>query len=227
MPQLDVTKNKTEKAPLKGAIRRQNMAKIKSAAEKVFAEQGFQGASVGKIAELAEVPKPNVYYYFGSKEELYRSVVEEICTEWLEAGDRFTAEGDPRDAVCHYVQLKMDLARSRPQASRLWVTEMVRGAPVVDGYVRTTVKSWITDKEAVLKAWIDQGKIRAVDAQAYFQMIWATTQYYADYDPQVRIINNDKALTKAQFAKATKGVQDLALAALGVADDMAARNEAD
>lgn len=56
-------------------IRRRNVEKILLAAEKVFAEKGYAGTSMGNIAEEAELPRSNLHYYFSTKDELYRDVL--------------------------------------------------------------------------------------------------------------------------------------------------------
>ena len=48
--------------------------RILAAAEKLFADHGFDGASVRQIAMAAKVPLALVNYHFGSKEGLYRDV---------------------------------------------------------------------------------------------------------------------------------------------------------
>lgn len=56
--------------------------KILEAAEKLFAEKGFDGARVDDIAENAGVNKALIYYYFKSKreilEELFNTLIEEL-----------------------------------------------------------------------------------------------------------------------------------------------------
>ncbi|MFZ7101901.1 MAG: TetR/AcrR family transcriptional regulator [Peptococcaceae bacterium] len=49
--------------------------KIVREAEKQFAENGLQAASVNVIAENAGINKRMIYHYFGSKEDLYREVL--------------------------------------------------------------------------------------------------------------------------------------------------------
>ena len=44
-------------------------------AERVFAEQGYDGASMDEIASGAGISKPMVYSYFGSKEGLFLALV--------------------------------------------------------------------------------------------------------------------------------------------------------
>ncbi|TIV35892.1 MAG: helix-turn-helix transcriptional regulator, partial [Mesorhizobium sp.] len=48
-------------------IRRENEKAILLAAEKVFAEAGFGGATMQLIADLAGLPKANLHYYFATK----------------------------------------------------------------------------------------------------------------------------------------------------------------
>lgn len=50
-----------------------------------FAERGLSGARVDRIAENACANKQAIYAYFGSKEGLFRAVLEERCTSTLEA----------------------------------------------------------------------------------------------------------------------------------------------
>jgi AcrR family transcriptional regulator len=54
--------------------------RILRAAEKLFAEKGFDGARVDDIAEKAGVNKALIYYYFKSK----RDILDELCTNLIE-----------------------------------------------------------------------------------------------------------------------------------------------
>ncbi len=55
------------------SVREQLMLQVTG---QVFAEEGYDRASMDRIAELARVSKPMLYAYFGSKEGLYRAYVE-------------------------------------------------------------------------------------------------------------------------------------------------------
>jgi AcrR family transcriptional regulator len=54
------------------------------AAAKVFARHGFDGASVGKVAEEAGYTKGAVYANFASKDDLFSALLEAHCQESLE-----------------------------------------------------------------------------------------------------------------------------------------------
>ncbi|OZA01080.1 MAG: TetR family transcriptional regulator, partial [Rhodobacterales bacterium 17-64-5] len=64
--------NEPARPPRRTEIRQQNEALILQAAEKVFAEAGFGGATMQLIADMAGLPKANLHYYFATKEDLYR-----------------------------------------------------------------------------------------------------------------------------------------------------------
>lgn len=206
----------TEVRGHKSGIRRENVAKILAAAETVFAEKGFKGASVGLIAERAGVPKPNVYYYFGAKEDLYRRVIEGVCSIWLHAADTFDETEDPAEALRIYVSSKMDLARNRPHGSRLWAIEMASGAPFLQEYLIGTVKPWLESREAVLERWVAEGKLAPIKARYLFYMIWATTQNYADFEAQINVMNEGERLSDEQFQDAKETVIAIVLKAVGL-----------
>ena len=201
----------------KAAIRRENVTKILAAAESVFAEKGFNGASVGLIAERANVPKPNVYYYFGNKEDLYRRVIEHVCTVWLHAADTFDVTDDPEKAIRRYVASKMDLARERPNGSRLWAIEMASGAPFLQDYLENTVKPWLYSREEVLQKWIDEGRLKSMNTRYFLYMIWATTQSYADFEAQINVMNGGEPLSDEAFEDAKKNVIHMVLQSAGIA----------
>jgi len=200
----------------KAGIRRENVAKILEAAESVFAEKGFKGASVGLIAERANIPKPNVYYYFGTKEELYRRVIEDVCSIWLHAADTFEEGNDPAVVIKDYVASKMDLARQRPNGSRLWAIEMTSGAPFLCDYLENTVKPWLISRERVMEKWFEQGKLKPLNARYFFYMVWATTQNYADFEAQINIMNDGAPLSDEQFEDAKAHVVQMILKSAGL-----------
>ncbi len=66
------------KAPARrGATDQKVRQKLHAEAARVFARKGYATASVREIVEGAGVTKPALYYYFGSKEGVYRAILEE------------------------------------------------------------------------------------------------------------------------------------------------------
>jgi len=202
--------------PRKIEIREANQALILQAAEKIFALNGFKGAATGDIASEAGLPKANVHYYFKTKADLYREVLRHILDDWMSAASTFEAHDDPAEALRTYVKAKMEFSRKRPYGSRVWASEIMSGAPVLDNFLGTTLKTWLRERTRIIRRWILEGKIKAVDPQALLYMIWATTQHYADFARQIIILNDGKALSDRRYRQTTEQVVELVLGSIGL-----------
>jgi TetR/AcrR family transcriptional regulator len=118
-----------------GRIRRQSGALILAAAERVFAEKGYDGATTAAIAAVAAgLPKSNLHYYFPTKEVAYRAVTDETPRLWLAVFDPIAAEDGPAEALAAYLRRKMRHGFVHPLASRVF-QEVLRGAPVVRDFL--------------------------------------------------------------------------------------------
>src|SRR5262252_6249938 len=92
--------------------------RILAAAEQIFAETGYSGATTAMIAAKARLPKANVHYYFGTKERLYRAVLKRILEAWLASGDGIRPEANPSAAFAEYIVAKVAASRRQPYASK-------------------------------------------------------------------------------------------------------------
>ena len=161
---------KDEASP--GHIRLRNRAVILAAAEEVFATQGYRGATTAAIARKAGLPKANVHYYFGTKEALYRAVLDDILGLWLGELDRITEERDPAAALGDYVRAKLQLSRERPLASKVYANEMIRGAPHTRDFLKNELRSLVTSKAKVLEAWAAAGSDATAVPTSRYHPLW-------------------------------------------------------
>lgn len=188
---------------------------ILEAAESVFAEFGFKGATTAMIAERAGLPKANLHYYFPTKEALYRRVVEEIFTIWLDAANSFDDCDDPVEALTRYISIKMDISRQHPMGSKVWANEILHRAPVIQDYLETTLREWTASRVGIIERWIAEGRIQPVNPHYLLYMIWATTQHYADFNHQIDTLNGGVPLSDAQFEEAKRTVIVTILTGIG------------
>lgn len=190
-------------------IQTRNRNRILDAAQEVFAERGFNGATVDRIAELAGMSKPNLHYYFKKKSDLYYTVLQRILTIWLEPLEDLDPEADPRAEIERYLVQKLAASRDHPSASRLFANEMLQGAPVLEPYLRSELKDLVDRKAKVIRTWIKNGKLNAVDPYHLIFLIWAATQHYADFAVQVNAILDIPRLDQSHFdgiAKSLTGI---------------------
>ena len=191
--------------------REETRAQIQQAAERVFADFGYVGASFSRIATEAGLPKSNIVYYYQTKEKLYRNVVENIFNVWREAADVLSPERDPITALGDYIETKLELARTRPYGSKVWANEIIQRAPVVQDYLENELRQWTDDRIAVIEYWIAQKQIRPVSARHLLYAIWATTQHYADFKHQIRTLNDDLELTNQQWEDTKRSLREILL----------------
>lgn len=205
-----------ERQSRRNAIRQENEQRILAAAEKVFAEAGFGGATMQLIADMASLPKANLHYYFPTKEALYRKVVQNIFDIWLHAADTFDDAPDPATGIGAYIDAKMEISRRHPDGSKVWASEVMHGAPVIQDYLETTLRDWTAGREALIQRWIDEGKMAPVSPKHLLYMLWATTQHYADFGHQIETLNGGKALSERQWRDAKESVKAVILRGIGV-----------
>ncbi|BCO26512.1 HTH-type transcriptional regulator RutR [Rhodoferax lithotrophicus] len=200
----------------KGQIRQANEAVILAAAERVFAGAGFGGATMAAIAEAASLPKANLHYYFGSKQELYRAVLAQTLKDWLEPTLVITPQADPRTAIEAYIRAKMALSMQRPHASRVFANELLHGAPVVKALLHSDLRQLVLAKAEVIAQWVARGQMAPVDPVHLFFTIWAATQTYADFEVQVCAVLGQSELSVPEQTRATEHVVSLILRGCGL-----------
>ncbi len=190
----------------KAHIRAENERLILEAGERIFAQHGFRGATMQMIADQAGLPKANLHYYFDSKEKLYRCVVEKIFEIWLQAASSFENSDEPKEALKLYIYEKMQISRRHPYGSKVWANEVMQGAPIIQDFLETQLRSWTDGRIESIQTWIAAGKIRPVEPRWVMYMIWATTQHYADFGHQIETLNADAPLSEAQWQAASETV---------------------
>ena len=200
----------------KSQIRQANEVLILDAAERVFAGAGFGGATMVAIADASGLPKANLHYYFGSKQELYRAVLSRILTDWLVPTLGIVPTADPKSAIDSYIRAKMALSAQRPHASKVFANELLHGAPVVKFLLETELRELVLSKAAVIDGWIASGRMAPVDSVYLFFTIWAATQTYADFDVQVCAVLGQPGLRPQDHARATEHVVSLILRGCGL-----------
>ncbi|WP_296426859.1 TetR family transcriptional regulator C-terminal domain-containing protein [Yoonia sp.] len=174
-------------------IQKRNRAAILSAGLDVFSQFGFRGSTLDQIADAAGLSKPNLLYYFPSKEAIHTVLLERLLETWLDPLKALDGKGDPVKEIMAYAQRKLALSRDYPRESRLFANEILQGAPRIEAILQTDLKALVDAKGAIIQGWSDAGRIARVDPHHLIFSIWAFTQHYADFDVQVRAVLGDKA----------------------------------
>ena len=169
-------------------IQARNSAAILDAALDVFSQHGFRGATLDQIAEVAGLSKPNLLYYFPSKEAVHGALLSRLLTTWLDPLRTMDPEGEPVAEILGYVRRKLQLSRDYPRESRLFANEILQGAPRILPAIEGELKALVDARSLLLTRWMDDGRIARLPPHHLIFSIWALTQHYADFDVQVRAV---------------------------------------
>ena len=186
----------TQKKPSR--IQQRNRHLILNAALDVFSAHGYRGATLDQIAEAAGLSKPNILYYFSGKEEIHVTLLSQLMETWLDPLVEMDADGDPMTELLGYVNRKLDMARDLPRQSRLFAGEILQGAPRMHPHLMADLKPLFDEKCSVIQGWVDAGKLAPVDPGHLIFSIWSTTQHYADFDAQVRVLSSGDTMDGAR-----------------------------
>ena len=194
---------------------------ILEAALDVFATHGFRGSTIDQIAEVAGMSKPNLLYYFRTKEAMHRALIDRVLDSWLDPLREFDAEGNPVSEIRSYIRRKLEMARDFPRESRLFANEILQGAPHIEDELKGPLKTLVDEKAEVIRAWAKAGKIAKCDPYHLIFAIWSTTQHYADFDVQVRGVLGEERSGDGRFEDAARFLEQLFVSGLEIKEESA------
>ena len=118
--------------------------KILTAAGEVFAEEGFEGATIRAITDRAGVNVAAVNYHFRDKAELYARVVVDACSARAASREAMAeASGSPEDRlrslIYHFLDYLLDPARP-DWRRRLIAREMAHPTAALDELVEKNIR---------------------------------------------------------------------------------------
>jgi len=198
-----------------GGLRPELAQHILQAAKPLFAQHGYGGVSIDRIADEAGISKQNLLYYFPRKEVLYREVLGDVLDVWLSYMDALSQrEDDPEAALREYIAGKLRFSREHPDDSRIYANEVIAGAPhYADEIERRVIPALQADVD-VFERWARKGLCRPIDARHLMVVLWSATQAYADFSTQICLVLGKPRLTRKDFVLAETQLVDMVLRAI-------------
>ena len=172
------------------------------AAERIFADEGLEGARTEAIAAAAGVNKALLYYYFRSKQQLYREVLEGYAADFnRQALELLSAEGSARSLLVRYINLHFD-----------FIAAHRHHGPLFQRMLMTDKKSWmrlarelgLPRMKAMLKV-IERGKrageFRRMDSFHIAISLVSLVAFYFSSAPVLRAVGGIDPYTKANVER--------------------------
>ena len=156
--------------------------RILKAAKAEFAKFGLGGARVDRIAQRATANKRMIYHYFGSKEDLFRAVLEEAYSDIRAAEKKLRLESlEPEEAIERLVSFTWDYYLKHPEFLTFVNSENLHKARHVNNseLIRQMHKPYVAMVQAIIDRGIAKGVFRAgIDAVDLNITIAALGYYY-------------------------------------------------
>lgn len=138
-------------------------------ATRLFAARGFVGASLRDIAKAVGIRKPSLLYHYPSKDELRRSVLEQMLAHWNETVPRLlkaaTSGHEQFEAVTTET---VNFFVADPDRARLLLREMLDRPEQMQPLVEAHVQPWTKIMSDYIHKGRQQGRVHAnIDPEVY------------------------------------------------------------
>jgi TetR/AcrR family transcriptional regulator len=175
---------------------------ILQAAERIFADGGLEGARTGAIAAAAGVNKALLYYYFRSKDELYRQVLEGYAADFnRRALKLLSSEDSARSVLERYLNLHFDFIAAHRHHGPLFQRMLMADEK---SWVRLARELGLPRMKAILKV-IDRGKrtgeLRQMDSFHIAISLVSLVTFYFSSAPVLRAVGGINPYTKANVER--------------------------
>lgn len=138
--------------------------KLMKAAIKIFAEKGFRDATVRQICKQAGAANINaVNYYFGSKEQLYKQILELIFAEYDKQAPTDFPDKTPEEQLYIYISTfckilyKEGDSDSDADTTAILIEEFTKPSPFLEEMVDTINRPRVEKHLKMFKALLGEG----------------------------------------------------------------------
>ena len=203
---------------------------ILRAAIKVFAKHGYDGGRIEQISKAAKSYDRMIYYYFGSKEDLFMAVLEETYRRFNEAESALALDAQqPLESLKAVIRFMWSYYRNNPEFITLLNAENLhRGKHIAKSLRAKEYSSQaIAVLGEVLKSGAAQGMFRAdVSARDLYLTIAAMGYFYLSNRFTLSAFLGEELESEAALSHWEELIIDTVLRAVAVPETVARRQRA-
>jgi TetR/AcrR family transcriptional regulator, regulator of cefoperazone and chloramphenicol sensitivity len=192
--------------------------KILNAAGEVFAEQGFEGATIRSITERAGVNVAAVNYHFRDKAELYTLVVLDACSAraaWRDAIVEATDSPEERlrSLIFHFLQYLLDPERPAWKR-RLMAREMANPTTALDELVEKHIRPLRNEFLIPTLGKLTGGKLNDRQLGLISISVMGQCHYFLQGQPITERLNPNFKIGKPEIAEIAEHITRFSLAGI-------------
>jgi AcrR family transcriptional regulator len=164
---------------------------ILNGAAAIFAQDGYEGASMSRIAAEAGVSKGTLYNYFPGKAELFIATVRRDCANWIELVFDDMDATTPPDLTLRKIGLHMiGVLLSDPALTifRMVIAEAEKFPELAQAFYQVGPARAIAHLSAYLKAACARGELAIADTEFAAEQFYALMQTHLTVKRRLRMI---------------------------------------
>ena len=137
--------------------------KILATAARLFSEQGYENTSISQVARAAKVSKALIFWYFETKEQLYRSALRKTLEPYFIDVDNLDGL-DESAQTKHLIDLFAEFVRENVYSVRFFLSLMLQGERQPDEVIRRVSELYGVFRN-LLADIIESGRLRGIFRQ--------------------------------------------------------------
>ena len=154
----------------------QTRAEIVAAAERLFAERGFEATRLDDIAADVGNRRAAIFYHFGDKQELYAEVLDEV---FRGASATLPSHGSVAERLEASLIGWIDYVTRRPSVARLILREAANAHPGMESPIVRAGRAPIETFRALIQEGVASGELKPrVDPHRFISLMGATTVFH-------------------------------------------------
>lgn len=184
--------------------------RILTAAEEVFAERGYVGATTREIAERAGIGKRMLFYYFPTKDAVYRAVLERIVAGLV--GIYEYTRGEPGPVGLHDgIEAITRFAADHLPAMKVLLREIIDDGPYLAELTARYLRPLYEQAGAGVARSMASGDFRASDPVHALASVGGVTLFYFLIVPMLRLVWDRDPLDPAVVTERVAAARDVLL----------------
>ena len=203
----------------------QQRSKLLEAAGPIFAEKGYDGATVREICDRAGLNVASVNYYFGDKERLYIETVKQAGRRREESAPYPQwSPGTPATTKLHEYVLTM-LTRMLRSETAAWqrglmMREMLRPSKACEELVRDYIRPDFELIHGIVSELVDARVPQHVRNQIAFSVVGQCLHYRVAGDVVGMLVGSEELSQHYSLERLADHITRMSLAAIGAAEPL-------
>jgi AcrR family transcriptional regulator len=161
--------------------------RLLEAAESLFAQKGFYGASIRDIAQCLSIAKSSLLHHYPSKEKLYGEVLNKIALEMTEEVRRIRQSvDDEQEQLRQFIRLLWENSQNKPNRENIIIREMLDNPKRADKVKKWFFVDYLNELTGIIRSGQARGIFKPVVPEVFIFQLLGAHRYVVISMPTVK-----------------------------------------